>query len=74
MSAIRFHSLRIKRVSPEAAGSVAITFGTQLQKLAFNRQERAWQEAVLATSAAAERGEESTHVPAPRKPWFKLPL
>lgn len=26
MSAIRFHSLRIKRVSPEAAGSVAITF------------------------------------------------
>lgn len=26
MSAVRFHSLRIKRVNPEAAGSVAITF------------------------------------------------
>lgn len=69
------HSLLwVVGVSMALAGSVAITFGTQLQKLAFNRQERAWQEAVLATSAAAERGEESTHVPAPRKPWFKLPL
>ena len=26
MSALRFHELTVKRVSPEAAGSVAITF------------------------------------------------
>lgn len=69
------HSLLwVVGVSMALAGSVAITFGTQLQKLAFNRQERAWQETVVAMATAAERGEESTYDPPPRTPWFKLPL
>ena len=39
MSAIRFHSLRIKRVSPEAAGSVAITLDIPAdQREAFDFQ------------------------------------
>lgn len=61
-------------VSMTLAGSVAITLGTQLQKLAFNRQERAWQEALAAAALAATRGEGRAFEPAPRKPWFKLPL
>ena len=38
MSAPRFHELTIKRVSPEAAGSVAITFdipATERETFAF---------------------------------------
>jgi hypothetical protein len=69
------HSLLwVVGVSMTLAGSVAITLGTQLQKLAFNRQERAWQEALAAAALAPTRDEGSTFEPAPRKAWFKLPL
>lgn len=67
------HSLLwVVGVSMTLAGSVSITFGTQLQKLAFNRQERAWQQA--AAAAAAELDGKSTRELVPRKPWFKLAL
>jgi hypothetical protein len=62
-------------VSMTLAGSVSITFGTQLQKLAFNWQEQAWLEAVATAEAAAvAAGTSGGHEPAPRKPWFKLPM
>ena len=73
------HSLLwVVGVSMTLMGCLAVTLGTQLQKLAFNRQESAWRVAEAAAEAAAATAGgtvgDGEHLVAAPKPWWQLPM